>query len=99
MASDESNGESEGHPRGGARGRTSAPDPDAPDLVQRLGSIARGTLEVGVGLGVLGLLSYRAERPRWEAELERLGLGPAAELSRWTGGLLDRGVLRLLGQR
>jgi hypothetical protein len=63
-----------------------------------VGELARETLEVGVGLGVLGLLTYRSERPKWEAQLERFGLTPAAELSRWTGGFIDRGVLRLLGQ-
>ena len=72
--------------------------PPAADLPRRLATLARDALDVGVGLGVLGLLRYRAERPRWEAELERLGLSGAAELSRRTGEIVDRGVLRLLGQ-
>ena len=57
---------------------------------------ARGFLETGVGLGVLGLLRLRSERPRLEAELERRGLIPLAALSRSTGALLDQAVLRLL---
>jgi hypothetical protein len=68
------------------------------ELPRRLAGLGRDALDVGVGLGVLGLLRYRMERPRWEAELERLGFAPAAELSRMTGSLLDKGLLRLLGQ-
>jgi hypothetical protein len=68
------------------------------ELVRRVAGIAREALELGVGLGVLGLLRFRSERPRLEAELERLGLPQVAGLSRRFGGLIDRGMALVMGQ-
>ncbi|MEA3214701.1 MAG: hypothetical protein QOJ19_857 [Acidimicrobiia bacterium] len=68
------------------------------ELVRRVAGIARGALELGVGLGVLGILRFRSERPRLEAELERLGLPQVAGLSRRVGELIDRGMALVMGQ-
>lgn len=68
------------------------------ELVRRVAGIAREALELGVGLGVLGLLRFRSERPRLEAELERLGLPQVAGLSRRFGDLIDRGMALVMGQ-
>ena len=75
---------------------TVPPPGDGAAAGERVVEVARGLLETGVGLGVLGLLRLRSERPRLEAELERRGLIPLAALSRSTGNLLDQAVLRLL---
>jgi hypothetical protein len=71
---------------------------DTEELVRRVAGVARQAVEVGVGLGVLGLLRFRSERPRLEAELEKMGLPQVAGLSRKAGELLDRGVALLMGQ-
>jgi hypothetical protein len=58
--------------------------------------VRRG-LEVGIGLAVLGVQRWMSVRPEVEAELERLGLGPAAELSRHLGDTVMSAVTRLTG--
>jgi hypothetical protein len=89
-----------GHPPVVGQG---GPEPTVPPTGEGVGrpaawmvDAARGLLETGVGLGVLGVLRLRSQRPRLEAELERRGLIPLADLSRSTGNLLDQAVLRLL---
>jgi hypothetical protein len=55
---------------------------------------ARQGIEVGVGLAVLGVRQWMTVRPEVEAELDRLGFGGLADLSRHLGetvsGVVDR---------
>lgn len=63
----------------------------------RVPSALREAVELVVGLGVVGLLRFRSEREGLEEGLERLGLGPAAAVSRAAGGLVEAGLHAFLG--
>lgn len=57
---------------------------------------AREALHVSVGLAVLGLQRWLSVRKDIEAELDRIGLGPAAEVSRRVGDAVANQIARLL---
>ncbi|MDH4143771.1 MAG: hypothetical protein OEY23_01205 [Acidimicrobiia bacterium] len=60
-------------------------------------AVARDAVHVGVGLGILALQRFQADRPDLEAKLTELGLAPAAWATRQFGELLERQVAALVG--
>jgi hypothetical protein len=56
---------------------------------------ARQGIEVGVGLALLGVRQWMTVRPEIEAELDRLGFGGLAEVSRQLGETVSDVVDRL----
>ncbi|MCC6437766.1 MAG: hypothetical protein IT196_22240 [Acidimicrobiales bacterium] len=56
---------------------------------------ARKGLEVGVGLALLGVQRWMSLRPDIEEELDRLGYGLAADISRKVGATVSSAVARL----
>jgi hypothetical protein len=56
---------------------------------------ARQGLEVGVGLTLLGLQRWMALRPDVERELDRLGYGLAADVSRELGERVAKALMSL----
>jgi hypothetical protein len=54
-------------------------------------------LHLTVGLAVLGVQQFQADRPRIEQDLRALGLPALAAVTHRAGGLVDRQVARLLG--
>lgn len=56
---------------------------------------ARKGLEVGVGLALLGVQRWMALRPDVEKELDRLGYGFAADVSRKVGAAVSSTVSKL----
>lgn len=57
---------------------------------------ARKGLEVGVGLALIGLQRWMALRPDVEKELDRLGYGLAADVSRKVGDAVSGAMSRLV---
>ena len=79
-----------------------APVPSDPDSTSRhsppvVAALARETLYLSLGLSVLGLQRFQAERPELERRLEAYGLPQAAAATRTAGRLIDAQVARLLG--
>jgi hypothetical protein len=88
-----------GPPPAGRPGAEPPAPPAAPSGNPRFGAwseAARDTLEVVVGLGVMGLMRARAEAPRLEAELTRRGLEPLAAVTHTAGEVVDEVVRQLL---
>ena len=56
-------------------------------------------MEVTLGLAVLGVQRWMTVRGDVEAELDRLGLGPAAALSRRVGDAVGHQLERLTSDR
>ena len=61
-----------------------------------LATVARQALHVTVGLAVLGVQQFQANRPSLEADLEALGLPALATATNRVGRFLDGQVARLL---
>ena len=59
---------------------------------------AKEVLHITVGLGLLGLQQFQANRESIEQSLEALGLAPAAAAVRFTAKALDEPVQWLLGR-
>ncbi|MEZ5236801.1 MAG: hypothetical protein AB7W59_07995 [Acidimicrobiia bacterium] len=57
---------------------------------------ARKGLEVGVGLTLIGLQRWMALRPDIEQELDRLGYGFAADVSRKVGDAVTTAMSRVV---
>ncbi len=75
------------------------PDSPRPPLSPAVASLARETLYLSLGLSVLGLQRFQAERPELERRLEAYGLPQAAAATRTAGRLIDAQVARLLGTK
>lgn len=71
----------------------------SPRLPAAVGSAARETLYLTLGLSVLGIQRFQAERPGIERTLTDLGLPQLAAATRLTGEVLEAQVNRLLGAR
>lgn len=74
-------------------------DPAEPSatLPPVVAALAHETLYLSLGLSVLGLQRFQAERPELERRLESYGLPQAAAATRTAGRLIDAQVARLLG--
>jgi hypothetical protein len=83
-------------PRPGAPTDERAGDRGPLPALTALAPAAKDAFVVAVGLTVLGLQRFQAERPALEAELRSLGLGPLADASERVGDALRREVDRLL---
>jgi hypothetical protein len=64
--------------------------------VNRVSADARRNLEAGVGLALLGLQRWLSVRREVEDELDRLGLGSAARVSRVLGDAVGTQLTRLV---
>jgi hypothetical protein len=79
--------------------RAEAPQVGALRYGRAVADRARQAVELTVGLAVLGVQRWMTVRGDVEAELERLGLGPAAELSRRVGDVVTQQLGLLTGDR
>lgn len=74
----------------------SEPRPPLPPAITKL---MRETLYLSLGLSVLGVQRFQAERPDLERRLESFGLPHVAAATRTAGRLIDTQVARLLGTK
>lgn len=68
----------------------------APAAVEPVALAARRALGLSVGLAVLAVQQFQADRPRLEQDLRDLGLPGLAAATNRAGGFIDDQVARLL---